>query len=112
MLTARDAIKDRVQGLNSGADDCLVKPFAFLELLARVRAMSRRDPIERGVMLEVGDLRLDAARHQYALPLSGRTRIIVAGVSLSERDAALDATWRWPGRTSSGPSRSPLRMAA
>jgi two-component system OmpR family response regulator len=64
MLTARDAIDDRVQGLDSGADDYLVKPFSFVELLARVRAMSRRGPIKRTVMLEVGDLRLDSARHQ------------------------------------------------
>ena len=49
MLTARDAIDDRVQGLDSGADDYLVKPFSFVELLARVRAMSRRGPIERTV---------------------------------------------------------------
>lgn len=64
MLTARDAIDDRVQGLDSGADDYLVKPFSFVELLARVRAMSRRGPIQRTVMIEVGDLRLDSARHQ------------------------------------------------
>ena len=64
MLTARDAIDDRVQGLDSGADDYLVKPFSLDELLARVRAMSRRGPIQRTVMLEVGDLRLDSARHQ------------------------------------------------
>jgi two-component system OmpR family response regulator len=64
MLTARDAIDDRVQGLDSGADDYLVKPFSFVELLARVRAMSRRGPIQQTVMLEVGDLRLDSARHQ------------------------------------------------
>ena len=64
MLTARDAVDDRVQGLDSGADDYLVKPFSFAELLARVRAMSRRGPIQRTVMLEVGDLRLDSARHQ------------------------------------------------
>jgi two-component system OmpR family response regulator len=64
MLTARDAIDDRVQGLDSGADDYLVKPFSFVELLARVRAMSRRGPIQRTVVLEMGDLRLDSARHQ------------------------------------------------
>ena len=64
MLTARDAIDDRVQGLDSGADDYLVKPFSFVELLARVRAMSRRGSIQQTVMLEVGDLRLDSARHQ------------------------------------------------
>lgn len=64
MLTARDGIADRVHGLNSGADDYLVKPFSFAELLARVRAMSRRGSIERQVVLQVGDLRLDSARHQ------------------------------------------------
>jgi len=64
MLTARDAVSDRVHGLDSGADDYLVKPFSFAELLARVRAMSRRGPIQRKVMLEAGDLRLDSARHQ------------------------------------------------
>ena len=64
MLTARDGIADRVHGLNCGADDYLVKPFSFAELLARVRAMSRRGPIERQVVLQVGDLRLDSARHQ------------------------------------------------
>lgn len=64
MMTARAAIEDRVRGLDCGADDYLVKPFALHELLARVRAMSRRGPIQRGVMLEAGDLRLDSARHQ------------------------------------------------
>jgi two-component system OmpR family response regulator len=64
MLTARDDVEDRVHGLNCGADDYLIKPFSFNELLARVRAMSRRGPIQRSVVLEVGDLRLDAARHQ------------------------------------------------
>ncbi len=64
MLTARDDVDDRVHGLNCGADDYLIKPFSFNELLARVRAMSRRGPIQRSVVLEVGDLRLDAARHQ------------------------------------------------
>ena len=64
MLTARDSVDDRVAGLDSGADDYLVKPFSFAELLARVRAMSRRGPIQRKVMLEAGDLRLDSARHQ------------------------------------------------
>ncbi|HEY7934006.1 MAG TPA: response regulator transcription factor [Solirubrobacteraceae bacterium] len=64
MLTARDAVDDRVQGLDSGADDYLIKPFSFAELLARVRALSRRGPIERPVLLSVGDLRLDSARHQ------------------------------------------------
>lgn len=56
MLTARDAIEDRVRGLDSGADDYLVKPFAFAELLARIRALSRREPALVGNELRAGDL--------------------------------------------------------
>ena len=64
MLTARDAVEDRVRGLDSGADDYLIKPFAFAELLARVRALSRREPALLGTKLEVGDLVMDTAtRH-------------------------------------------------
>jgi two-component system OmpR family response regulator len=59
MLTARDAIRDRVAALDEGADDYLVKPFAVQELLARLRALVRRGPIEHAPVLEVGDLRLD-----------------------------------------------------
>jgi heavy metal response regulator len=64
MLTARDAVEDRVNGLDSGADDYLVKPFAFAELLARVRALSRREIALSGNELQVGDLVLDTAMHQ------------------------------------------------
>jgi two-component system OmpR family response regulator len=64
MLTARDAVEDRVAGLDSGADDYLVKPFAFAELLARLRALSRRGDGERPAVLSVGDLRLDPATHE------------------------------------------------
>jgi two-component system OmpR family response regulator len=64
MLTARDGVDDRVKGLDSGADDYLVKPFAFAELLARLRALVRRAPGERPTVLEVGDLRLDPAAHR------------------------------------------------
>ena len=64
MLTARDAVEDRVAGLDTGADDYLVKPFAFPELLARLRAIARRGEPERPVALEVGDLRLDPASHR------------------------------------------------
>jgi two-component system, OmpR family, response regulator len=64
MLTARDAIEDRVTGLDSGADDYLTKPFSFDELLARLRALTRRSPAERPVMVEVGELRLDPAEHR------------------------------------------------
>lgn len=61
MLTARDAVPDRVTGLDSGADDYLTKPFSFAELLARIRALIRREPSERPAVLEVGDLRFDPA---------------------------------------------------
>ncbi len=64
VLTARDAVEDRVAGLDSGADDYVTKPFAVAELLARIRALSRRGPIERPAVLEAGDLRLDPAAHQ------------------------------------------------
>ena len=59
MLTARDTIDDRVMGLDCGADDYLVKPFALRELLARVRALSRRDSYQKTSTLVIGDLRLD-----------------------------------------------------
>lgn len=61
ILTARDAVPDRVRGLDVGADDYLVKPFAFDELLARVRALVRRRYQERNPLIEVGDLRIDTA---------------------------------------------------
>jgi two-component system, OmpR family, response regulator len=61
MLTARDSVADRVTGLDSGADDYLVKPFAWPELLARLRALIRRGEHERPTVLEVGDLSLDPA---------------------------------------------------
>jgi two-component system, OmpR family, response regulator len=61
LLTARDSVSDRVTGLDAGADDYLVKPFAFDELFARLRALLRREPGERPTVLEVDDLRLDPA---------------------------------------------------
>jgi two-component system, OmpR family, response regulator len=64
MLTARDAVEDRVAGLDSGADDYLVKPFAFAELLARLRALARRGEGERPAVLVVGDLSLDPATRE------------------------------------------------
>jgi two-component system, OmpR family, response regulator len=64
MLTARDAVEDRVAGLDGGADDYLVKPFSLAELGARLRALRRRGPISAPPVLEVGDLRLDLAARQ------------------------------------------------
>ena len=64
MLTARDAVEDRVLGLDSGADDYLVKPFAFAELVARLRALTRREPQVRGPVLHLGDLVLDSTTRE------------------------------------------------
>jgi heavy metal response regulator len=66
MLTARDAVEDRVRGLDSGADDYLVKPFAFAELLARLRALARREPSVSGTRLQAGDLALDTATREVS----------------------------------------------
>jgi DNA-binding response OmpR family regulator len=67
MLTARGGLEDRVRGLDEGADDYLVKPFALAELLARVRALLRRDTAGRSAVLTVGDIVLDVARHVVTL---------------------------------------------
>ncbi|HSE81932.1 MAG TPA: response regulator transcription factor [Gaiellaceae bacterium] len=90
MLTARDAVEDRVEGLDAGADDYLTKPFSFAELLARLRALVRRPPLERPTVLEVGDLRLDPAAHRV---WRGETE-----VHLSAKEFALLETFmRRPG---------------
>ena len=75
MLTARDAVDDRITGLDTGADDYMVKPFDFGELFARVRALARRGPAERPPVLQAGDLTLDPAtrtarRRDVEIPLS------------------------------------------
>lgn len=91
MLTARDAVEDRVKGLDSGADDYLAKPFAFSELLARLRALVRRGASERPVELEVGDLRLDPTTRQA---WRGEERI-----ELSAKEFALLETFMYrPGQ--------------
>jgi two-component system, OmpR family, response regulator len=90
LLTARDGIDDRVQGLDAGADDYLTKPFAFSELFARLRALTRRDLGARPTVLEVGDLVLDPATHQVR---RGGTEI-----SLSAKQfAILEQFMRRPG---------------
>ena len=90
MLTARDSVEDRVSGLDGGADDYLTKPFSFGELLARLRALARRGPVERPVLLEVGDLRLDPATRQV---WRGDTEI-----SLSAKEfSLLEVFMRRPG---------------
>jgi len=64
LLTARDTVEDRVHGLDAGADDYLVKPFAFPELLARIRVLLRRPPLQRDTVLCVGDLEMDTTRRE------------------------------------------------
>ena len=66
MLTARAAVDDRITGFDAGADDYLTKPFAFRELLARIRALLRRDPQLRPDVLEIGDLVVDSANHRVS----------------------------------------------
>jgi two-component system OmpR family response regulator len=91
MLTARDAVEDRVQGLDTGADDYLTKPFSFAELGARLRALARRGPVERPPLLEAGDLRLNPSSKQV---WRGATDI-----SLSTKEFALLETFmRRPGQ--------------
>jgi two-component system OmpR family response regulator len=77
MLTARDSVEDRVRGLDGGADDYMVKPFSLAELVARLRALVRRGPVDRPAVLEVGTLRLDPAtrrvwRGEREIELSAR----------------------------------------
>ncbi len=90
MLTARDSVEDRVAGLDSGADDYLVKPFAFAELLARLRALARRGETGRPAVLAVGDLRLD--------PTTREVTRDAAPIALSAKEFALLETFmRRPG---------------
>ena len=94
MLTARDSVADRVAGLDGGADDYLTKPFAFLELLARLRALVRRGPVERPAVIEVGGLKLDPATRQ--------TWRNESEISLSAKEFMLLETFmRSPGRVMS-----------
>lgn len=90
MLTALDRVEDRVAGLDIGADDYLVKPFSFAELLARLRALARRGPVERPVVLAVGELRLD--------PVSRRAWRRECELELSQKEFGLLETFmRRPG---------------
>jgi len=103
MLTARDAVGDRVRGLDAGADDYLVKPFSLLELAARLRALARRDDRARPAVLSEGDLKLDPATKQAwrgstELQLSPKEFALLelflrhAGTVLT-RSQILDAAW-------------------
>jgi two-component system OmpR family response regulator len=90
MLTARDGVRDRVAGLDSGADDYLVKPFSYAELLARLRALARRGNSERPAELRVGELRMDPAKRRV---WRGKREIELS----SKEFAVLEVFMRRPG---------------
>ncbi len=105
MLTARDAVTDRVRGLDVGADDYLVKPFAFAELEARLRALDRRGPSERPTTIVVGELELDPASRRASvgsrdLRLTGRQFSLLEFFArradqVLTRTQILDQVWDW-----------------
>ena len=103
MLTARDAVDDRIAGLDAGADDYLLKPFSFGELLARLRALVRRAPHERPTVVRVGELRLDPASRRVwrggaELRLSTKSFALLEAFmrrpgQVLSRDQLLEAAW-------------------
>jgi two-component system OmpR family response regulator len=109
MLTARAQIEDRVEGLDAGADDYLPKPFAFPELLARVRALARRPPEKKGedTILTAGDVTLDPARHVVRrggekIGLTAKEFALLATLiqrpgQVFTRSVLLDTVWGGPG---------------
>lgn len=104
-LTARGSVEDRVRGLDAGGDDYLVKPFAFAELLARLRALGRRGAVERPVRLILGDLTLDPVAHRAAagdrpMVLTAREFSLLESFmrqpdTVLSRSAILEQVWDW-----------------
>ena len=111
ILTAKDAIEDRVLGLDSGADDYLVKPFAFPELLARIRALSRRGRIDHVLRLKAGDLDLDlvnrkVARNSHLLDVTAREFELLEYLlrhqnQIVSREMLTREVWKEPSRATS-----------
>jgi len=108
ILTARDAIEDRVVGLDRGADDYLVKPFAFAELLARIRALLRRGRVEQALCLKAADIEIDvvtrrAVRAQHLLALTTREFELLEYLvrhqnSIVSREMLARDVWKEPAR--------------
>ncbi|MBV9469593.1 MAG: response regulator transcription factor [Abitibacteriaceae bacterium] len=104
MLTARDTVEDRVRGLETGADDYLPKPFDFRELLARVRALMRRDKVHRSRLIQVGDLEIDTTsrsvrRGGQDIALTPREYTLLEFLAANEgrvvtREMIMDRVWR------------------
>jgi len=103
LLTARGEVRDRVTGLDAGADDYLVKPFAILELLARVKALGRRGPVQRGRLLSVGPVVVDLDGRSVRVdgrevPLTAKERAIVEVLAsrpgaILTRDQLIESVW-------------------
>ncbi|HEY0867745.1 MAG TPA: response regulator transcription factor [Fimbriimonas sp.] len=103
MLTAKDTVPDRVAGLETGADDYLVKPFDFDELLARVRALLRRESTVKSGIIRIDDLAIDTAAHTVArggrdIPLTSREYTLLEALASHEgqiltREAILERVW-------------------
>ncbi len=109
MLTGRTAVDDRVQGLESGADDYLAKPFALKELVARIRALARRDLVDRTAVLSAGSLRLDSRTRRLTVgdklvELTAKEYSILEFFMLHPgqvltREQVLDNVWGWDAET-------------
>ena len=111
MVTGRSAVDDRVEGLDAGADDYLAKPFAFKELVARIRALTRRDVADRSRILSVGRIRLDTSARQLTVgerevELTAKEYAVLEFFMLHRgqvltREQVLDNVWSWDAEIAS-----------